>query len=147
MHLSRSCEYALLAVWHLARNSGSEYVLIRQIAEENGISFYFLSKVLHTLTQKGILVSHRGPRGGVALARPAEEIMIIEIVEAIDGLTFRQRCITGLPRCDDENPCPLHEEWKKIREEIDRMLSAKSVAQFMTERTGPGNPRSKERSP
>jgi Rrf2 family protein len=135
-----------LAIWHLARKTGSSYVSIREIAEESGISFYFLSKVLHTLTREGIMTSHRGPKGGVALARPAEDIMIIEIVEAIDGLSFREQCITGLPRCCDDTPCPLHDDWKRIREEFDRMLSNKSVAQFINEKAETGDPLTERKS-
>jgi Rrf2 family protein len=130
MLLSRACEYGLLAVWYIARRPGVSYVPIREIAEENGISFHFLAKVLQTLTQKGILISYRGPNGGVALARPAAEISIAEVVDAIDGLTFREKCITGLPKCDDDSPCPLHREWSRIREEIYQMLEGRSIAQL-----------------
>jgi len=131
MRLSRSCEYALLAVWHLAKRKDSSYVSIREIADENGLSFFFLTKVLHTLTQRGILASLKGPKGGIALARPAEEIKIIDIVEVIDGLGFLEQCITGLPKCDEKNPCPLHNDWKRIREELYTMMAGKSVAQLV----------------
>ncbi|MFQ6103555.1 MAG: RrF2 family transcriptional regulator [Candidatus Glassbacteria bacterium] len=135
MLLSRACEYALLAVWYLAREPQMPYIPIKEIAKKNRISSYFLGKVLQKLTQKGILISYKGSKGGVALARPAEEIKIAEVVEVIDGLEFRQKCITGLPRCNDKKPCPLHQDWTRIREEIYQMLASKSIAQLVKEGT------------
>jgi len=137
MLLSRACEYAMLAVWYLARHPDHAYVSVREIAEQNEISSHFLSKVLGTLTQKGIMVSLKGPKGGVALARPAEDIRVVEVVEAIDGLEFRRKCLTGLPKCDDENPCPLHDDWKRIREEIFRVFADRTIAELTEQQVDP----------
>ena len=57
--------------------------------------------------------SHRGPKGGVALARSADSIYLIEIIEVMDGTDIFKECLLGLESCNDINPCPLHEQWKK----------------------------------
>lgn len=134
MLLSRACEYGIQAVLYLAKHHEVPYISIKEIAEKHNISFHFLGKILQRLTQKGLLTSYKGPKGGVSLARSPQEITILQVVEAIDGLEFLQKCIVGMPSCDNRNSCALHEEWSKIREEICKMLDDKSVAQLINEK-------------
>ena len=128
MILSRACENALRAVIYLAgkpKNSG--YTSVKEIAEQNDISFHFLGKILQKLTQRGLLNSYKGPHGGVSLAKPATEIRVIDIVEAIDGIEFLNRCVVGMPICDDKNPCALHHKWMKIRNDIYRLFTHHTI--------------------
>lgn len=131
MILSRACEYAMQAVLYLARQQRDSYISIKEIAEKNDISFHFLVKILQKLTQQGILNSYKGPRGGVSLAKPAREITPWDIVAAIDGVDFCQKCVVGFPECDEHHPCDLHYKWAKIRQEICDMLSEKSIAELI----------------
>jgi Rrf2 family transcriptional regulator, iron-sulfur cluster assembly transcription factor len=133
MLLSRACEYAIQAALYLAEHDDTPYISVKEIAERNEISFHFLGKIVQTLTQKGILASYKGPKGGVRLARPPEEITVLQIVEAIDGLAVLQKCVLGLPECGDEHPCALHNQWGRIRAEIYEMLNGKSIAQLLRE--------------
>ncbi len=118
MMLSKTCNYGIRAAFYIALNSERPYVPIREISEELGISFHFLTKILQILTQHDIMVSFKGPNGGVSLARPAGEIHLIEIVEAIDGPALFNECLLGLEKCGIENPCPVHVQWSEIREKI-----------------------------
>jgi Rrf2 family protein len=86
---------------------------IKDIAEELNLSAHFLTKILQQLTHKGLLLSHRGPKGGVKFSRPAKEIRLIEIVAAIDGLELFEECALGLHGCGTATPCPLHEKWSE----------------------------------
>jgi Rrf2 family protein len=106
----------------------SEYVTIQQISQKLNISFHFLTKILQTLTENNIMVSYRGPKGGVALARDAKDIPLIDIVDAIDGSQIFTECIFGLPGCGNMTPCPLHGEWEKEREKLYRMFSDTTLA-------------------
>jgi Rrf2 family protein len=133
MLLSRACEYGIQAVLYLAKHREAPYVSIKEIAEYNNISLHFLGKILQTLTQKGLLISYKGPRGGVQLARSPEEITVLQVVEAIDGLNFFQKCVIGMPTCGDDAPCALHSKWWKIRQEIYDMISSKSIARLLEE--------------
>ncbi len=134
MLLSRACEYAIQAVLYLAEHHDAPYVPVKEIAEHNAISPHFLGKIVQTLTQKGLLVSYKGPKGGVRLAKAPEDITVLQVVEAIDGLEFFHRCVIGLPKCGDHNACALHHRWGKIRQEIYDMLSEKSIAQLLLEK-------------
>lgn len=130
MFLSRSCEYAIQAVLCVARHSDAEFVPIKTIAKETGLSFHFLGKILQTLTKKDLLKSFKGPRGGVHLAKPAGEMKLIEIVEAVDGLDFYDHCLIGLPECGEGQPCAVHERWGGIREEIFQMFDRTYISEL-----------------
>lgn len=97
-----------------------KYVPIAQISKELGISFHFLTKILQMLTEHKITVSHRGPSGGVSLARPASEITLMDMVKAIEPDHSLDECFLGLPGCGEAAPCPLHSYWGEVR---DRILS------------------------
>lgn len=134
MLLSRACEYAIQAVLYLAEHRDVPYIPVKDIAEQNDISFHFLGKIVQTLTQKGLLISYKGPKGGIQLAKAPEDITVIQVVEAIDGLALLQKCVIGMPSCGDQNACALHNTWGKIRKEIYEMLSGKSIAQLLIEK-------------
>jgi Rrf2 family protein len=77
--------YAVVALAELAR-SGSQPMPIGQLAERRGIPVQFLEQLFSTLRRAGILVSHRGAKGGYTLARPADEINVLQVVQALDGV-------------------------------------------------------------
>ena len=76
--------YAVVAMAELAR-SGPDPVPIAQIAERRGMPVQFLEQLFSTLRRAGLLGSQRGVKGGYTLARPAEEITVLEVVQALDG--------------------------------------------------------------
>jgi Rrf2 family transcriptional regulator, iron-sulfur cluster assembly transcription factor len=115
MLLSKSCVYGVQAAIYVAALPKNEYVSIQEIAGTLNISFHFLTKVLQNLTHVGIMVSYRGPNGGIALARPSSSITLADIIEAIDGPDLFHECLFGLPGCGKEDPCPAHENWTAMR--------------------------------
>ncbi len=117
MFFSTVCEYGVRALTHLAAYGGSGPVQVKDIAEAENIPRHFLAKILNQLTYKGLVKATRGPGGGFQLLKPPDEIPIGEIIEAIDGFgTLRNRCVLGLDECRDDQPCPMHNVWKKFRE-------------------------------
>lgn len=77
--------YAVVGLAELAR-SGPDPVPISRIAERRKVPVQFLEQLFTTLRRAGILVSQRGARGGYSLARPADEITVLEVVQALDGV-------------------------------------------------------------
>jgi Rrf2 family protein len=122
--LSSSCKYGIRAAAYLAGQGAEEdaYVPIRTISKDLAISFHFLTKILQTLSQDGILVSYRGPNGGVALARAAKAITVLEIIESIDGAHVFSACILGLRKCNEKKPCAMHATWAKERRRLADMF-------------------------
>jgi Rrf2 family protein len=85
MRISRSTGYALIAVGYIAQNYMEGAVLASRISKEYHVPLEYLLKILQQLVRANILRSKRGPRGGFFLARPADDITLLEIVESIDG--------------------------------------------------------------
>jgi Rrf2 family transcriptional regulator, iron-sulfur cluster assembly transcription factor len=127
--LSKSSIYALRASLYMATLPPDEYVPVHDIAEKLGISFHFLAKILQALTHRGILKSFRGPHGGVALARPADDVSLEELIEAVDGQQRFEGCLMGLPGCGEERPCPLHEQWEETQKSISRIFTCSTLGE------------------
>jgi Rrf2 family protein len=85
MKLSRASSYALHAVVHMAAQKKNEPIASHTIAHARGIPDRFLLKVLKPLVSAQVLSSVKGPNGGYRLARPANEITMLEVLEAVDG--------------------------------------------------------------
>ena len=85
MKISRSTGYALVAVGYIAKNYKDGAVLAARISKEYGIPLEYLLKILQQLVRANVLRSKRGPRGGFFLARPAEDITLLQVIEAVDG--------------------------------------------------------------
>ncbi len=128
MILSKACSYGLRAVIYLARNERPGYVPIRELAHEVGLSFHFLTKILQSMTAAGLLESHKGPRGGVALAREADAVTVYDVIAAVDGVSVFSECILGLPDCGSDHPCPLHDRWAQHRSKIEEMVRRETIA-------------------
>jgi Rrf2 family protein len=132
MTFSRSCEYALQAALYLAvqHGAGVDVVSLQAIAESQDIPPHFLSKILQTLVRHNVLVSLKGPKGGFALTKNPDAVTLLDIVSVIDGLDMFDRCGIGLRACSDENPCPVHHEYKVIKNRVRQVLSHKTLAEL-----------------
>jgi Rrf2 family protein len=129
--LSKTAEYGVRAVLYIGRNQ-SKRVTTKDMAKDLKVPFHFLAKVIQKLVKFGIIHSKRGKNGGFVLKKPPEKIKLIDIVVALDGDELLKNCVLGLPNCSDKKPCPVHDYWLGIREEIKQMLSQKTVAELLT---------------
>ncbi len=131
--LSAACKDAIRAMVYIVNYQGDKFVSIQEIAKDLNLSFYFLSKILQKLVKAGFLESHRGPKGGVKLAKNPSEITLLDIVETIDGDTFFTECILGFKECSDVEPCAIHEKWAEKREQIYRMFKETNLEEIEKE--------------
>jgi Rrf2 family iron-sulfur cluster assembly transcriptional regulator len=91
-------------------------ILGRDLAKQDGIPANYLSKILWTLGNAGIIDATRGNGGGYRLKRKAAEIMLFEIVELFDRDRAKIACFLGGGReCEDSNACTAHEAWRNVR--------------------------------
>ncbi len=125
--ISKSCEYGLRAALFIAARGDNGFVPIHDISRDLGISFHFLTKILQKLTQNGLLKSYRGPSGGIALARKAHDISLLEIVRAIEEHDIFSTCVLGLKNCGDSTPCPLHQHWARERTRIESSFGSMTL--------------------
>ncbi|UCH64179.1 MAG: Rrf2 family transcriptional regulator [Fidelibacterota bacterium] len=117
MLYSKSAEYTIQAMLYLAENEGKGLVMVSSIAEAYNIPKHFLAKLVQTLTRNHLIRSYRGRNGGIELARPAEKITILQIVNAIEGPPpEKEMCVIGLDVCSDDVVCPLHNQWQHIKD-------------------------------
>jgi Rrf2 family protein len=135
--ISKTAEYALRAVLFIARQSDEGPVRANVLAKALVVPSNYLSKILHTLARAGLLTSGRGPRGGFQLAKPPEEVLLADILEALDPSLLRDDCLLGNPRCNDEEPCAVHHRWKELRDPICEFFRGTTVASVMEGRPGP----------
>ncbi len=127
---SKKCEYGLQAVLHLSTYDKGAIVSADDIAKKLSIPKEFVSKILQSLTENGIISSKKGKAGGFSLARDPKKIKLIDIVASIDGLDVFSNCVLGFPSCSPANPCPLHEKWGTLRTEAYNMLSEDTIDTF-----------------
>ena len=127
MIYSRSAEYAIRAFVHLARVPEGKYAMVKNVAEEEDIPGHFLAKILQQLARKGLLRSSKGPTGGFALRVDPDQIRLLDIVEALDGLAPYQQCAAGLAECSEAMPCPLHDRWSALRARIMDYLEQNTI--------------------
>lgn len=130
MKFSRASEYALRALTELARCEPEQWVLASDLAELLGSPVHYLGKVLQTLARRGLLDSQRGRQGGFRLARPATEITAWQVVNELDDVRKLEACVMGEAECSDDNPCPLHELWREIRDRFFNKLQSTTLAQL-----------------
>lgn len=127
MLLSKSCVYGLRAAIYLATKENGEFVPIKKMSAKLEISHHFLTKILQQLTADDLLISYKGPNGGVKLKNSPDKTTLMDIVLAIDGPNLLTECALGLPGCGHQNPCPLHDKWASTRDAIRQMLESSSL--------------------
>ncbi len=111
--LSRTGEYALRAMIHLAQHSDDWPIPGKQIAAATGIPAKYLAKVLGDLVRVGILSSARGKCGGFRMSRSSKTVRLLDVLTPFEHFAV-QRCPFGNRQCSDEHPCLAHDQWKKV---------------------------------
>jgi Rrf2 family protein len=130
MLYSRSTQYAIRAMSYLASQPRTAYTPIREVAEATRVPLPFLAKIVQTLSRRGLLSSQRGRGGGVALSSPPADILLEDIVHAVDGTDLSTMCVLGLAKCSDTAPCAVHDLWKGLRQSLLRTLHAKRLSEI-----------------
>ncbi|MDH3298311.1 MAG: Rrf2 family transcriptional regulator [Gemmatimonadota bacterium] len=130
MLYSKTCEHAIRALAYVAGQSTDGLILVADIAESEDMPRAFTSKILRDLVRAGLLSSSRGPGGGYAMARDPGDITLLDIKRIVDGADQLDRCAVGLEMCSDVAPCPLHDEYKLLRNSIRQYLENTTLAEM-----------------
>jgi Rrf2 family protein len=126
--LSRKTDYALLILLHLHQKRGEASA--REIADAYQLSRAFLANILKELCQKGFVASHRGVKGGYALARPVDEVKLVDLIEALDDPFRFAECNSEAPDddCTIFHTCPLKGPIAEVHQRIRDVLSRLTLA-------------------
>lgn len=127
--LGRKGDYSVRAALFLANHHG-ERMKAREIAEAMDISSRYLKQILADLVQKGLLTAMAGPTGGYCLARPPEEITLLEVVEAAEGAITLDHCVLRGGPCSWEASCPIHIPWARAQNAMAEHLAATTFAEL-----------------
>jgi len=102
---------------------------VKEISKGIDSPEHFIAKILQDLSKKGLLTSYKGPNGGFFIEKESV-ITLADIVKAIDGDKLFVNCGLGLGYCSEVHPCPIHHDFKKIRNDIALMLHTSKLSEF-----------------
>jgi len=126
--LSLTCKTAIKAVIYLASKFESgEKASIGEIAEFIDASEHTVGKMLQSLVKEEVINSSKGPNGGFFITVQQKKQPVINIIEAIDGKEVFKQCGLGLSKCSDTHPCPMHNDYKTIRDQFKLMCQQKRM--------------------
>src|ERR1700694_4217855 len=119
IRLGKLTDYGLVLMTHIARNDDRLLHTARDLAVESRLPLPTVSKLLKELLQGGLLVSHRGIKGGYSLARKPREISVAEIIAVLEGPIALTECSTDISGlCDLEPCCPIKNNQRILSQEV-----------------------------
>lgn len=131
---SKACEYGIRATIYIAMQSlQGTRVNLKDISREIDSPVAFTAKILQQLAKNDIIKSVKGPAGGFQIdKKDISSIKLMHIVSAIDGDKIFNGCGLGLKECDEDFPCPVHFQFKEIRNNLKKMSSETSLYDLAT---------------
>ena len=130
---SKTVEYALRAVAHLAYEAPRARTT-EQISDATRVKPAYLSKVLQALSRAGVVKSQRGVGGGITLAKPAADLSILEVVNAVDPIQRIKTCPLGL-KTHGVRLCPLHRRMDDALATVEAAFGGTTLAEVLSEPT------------
>jgi Rrf2 family protein len=140
LRLSKKSDYALMAVKHLATRADGGAASAREISEAYAIPLELLAKVLQRLVRARLLVSVQGTRGGYRLGKPAAQISVADVIQAVDGPVTVTACSPDDHACGQYTTCSIRDPLWKIKNRILETLTTVSVAELAADATPPTTP-------
>lgn len=124
MKLSTRGRYGIHAMYDLAVNAGEGPISIKAIAERRDIPEAYLEQLMAVLKREGLVVSTRGAQGGYALARPAGEITVGQVLRALEGGLNLVDCLTEADSCGRSCDCPSRIVYRKIQQGLNQVADS-----------------------
>ncbi len=145
MMFSTRAEYGVRVMVELARRTGEEPVSLTEIADSDGLPLAYLEHLAARLRKAGLVQSRRGARGGYLLARPAAEISMAEVVQALEGSIAPIECISegadGHLVCtreaETDHVCPTKLLWTRVQGSIVRTLQDTKLSDLVQDKRNP----------
>jgi Rrf2 family protein len=140
MRISRRAEYALRALLLIAKNQKVRVHQIQELSDRGNIPVKFLEQILLHLRNEGLLTSKRGVGGGYSLRKRPSDIVVLDIVELIDGPIAPLPCALERPGepcgCPDPTRCPLRPLMQQTRDMVRELFSSKTVQDLLDDSCG-----------
>jgi Rrf2 family protein len=139
-HISTGVEYGLHCLLYLTQPGGVREASVRDLAEWQGVPVDYLAKLFTKLHKAGLVIATEGAKGGFALARPADQISVLDVVLAVDGDKQLFDCKEIRERCavfDDAPPgwatsgvCAIHSVMQQAEKRMRESLASQSLAEI-----------------
>lgn len=133
IRLSKSTDYALMALADLALLPGGETLSARRVAEGQHLPPELAAKVLQALKKSGLVETRQGIRGGYRLARPPDRIRITEVIESVEGPLALVECVLDDHNCLLTSTCSVRTPLTRVHERVLATLSALTLAQILAD--------------
>lgn len=129
--ISKACKYAIRATIFVASKKEEGIKLnIKDIAREVDAPEAFTAKILQVLNKTRIITSLKGPYGGFYIEDYQLKQPVINIVNALDGMSVFQECGLGLRQCSATHPCPMHDQYKIARDALQDAFQNTTIGQL-----------------
>ncbi len=128
IRMSKETDYGIVVLAYFASAQEGLKQNAREVAMESQLPLPMVRKILKILAREGLLLSHRGAKGGYSLARRGERISIAEIVKAMEGPLAMTECIEAPGECRHEPVCGLRTSWEKINEIVFEALDSMTLS-------------------
>lgn len=131
MLMSKTTTYAFRSVLYLAVNSSdTKRLSIKDISSALKIPFHFLGKIMQQLSRNNIISSIKGPSGGFFMADDQRKVPMVQVLELFEGNDYFIKCGLGLNECSENNPCPIHDQYKPFKEFFYESLRKQSISDW-----------------
>lgn len=129
---SKATEYALRATIYIAKKGTEEKKLgMEEVARAIDSPQSFTAKILQALTKDNKVVSSvRGPNGGFFMTDKAKKLPVRIILQVMGEDEVLEKCVLGLKRCSETEPCPMHAQYKAIKQQLIRLFASKTIQQL-----------------
>ncbi len=133
IRLTKAGEYGIRALRYLVEHQNDGRISISDISTSKNIPEPFLRKLFKPLVENGIVSSTRGVAGGVRLAKAAEEITVLEAIEALEGPLALNECLLEDAACEFMSNCGMHTVWDEAQSAMIEVLGQKDLNSLITE--------------
>lgn len=131
LRISKITDYGIVLLTELARGETGEPHAARELSETAELPLPVVSKTLKALARHGLLVSHRGAKGGFSLARDPGRIAVAEVIDALEGPVGLTECAIAAGECQREAICGVREPWQHINHVIVEALRQVTLADLI----------------
>ncbi len=132
MLITRQADYAVRIVIYLAKNYGKT-LTAGTLAEKTNVPKSFLPRIISTLSNRKIVITEKGKRGGVRLARTPDKISVYDVIEAIDGIPIMNVCIDREDACPYTEVCKMHMVWEDLQKCIEDRLKNTKISDVIVD--------------
>ena len=129
MKLSTRAQYGTRALLDLAVHGGK--ILLKDIAQRQQISLPYLEHLVTPLIAAGIVKSTRGPKGGIWLARPPQEIKLDEVIRLFEGSTAPVECVNSPETCPRSDFCVTRDIWSELKKAVNGVLESTTLQDLL----------------